>query len=150
MLCLYCGCGRSGAEPACFQGASGSYSAWSAMPSLKLVTNLICTLLASGAFCRVQNAVIVCRGVSLEDHNQAQYRISNWKKGGGGSRADADNVCSDQAKRAGALTRDHQDELCSLNASLSQGQARSVLLPPWPQPQAQTISMTQTTKPCSC
>lgn len=24
MLCLYCGCGRNGAEPACFQGASGS------------------------------------------------------------------------------------------------------------------------------
>lgn len=53
---------------------------WSAMPSLKLVTNLICTLLASGAFCRVQNAPIVCRGVSLEDHNQARYRNSNWKK----------------------------------------------------------------------
>lgn len=25
MLCLYCGCGRSGAEPACFQQTSGSY-----------------------------------------------------------------------------------------------------------------------------
>lgn len=54
---------------------------WSSMPSLKLVTNLICALLASGAFCRVQNAPIVCRGVSLEDHNQAQYRNSNWKTG---------------------------------------------------------------------
>lgn len=59
---------------------------WSAMPSLKLVTNLICALLASGAFCRVQNAPIVCRGVSLEDHNQAQYRNSNLGDGGGGER----------------------------------------------------------------
>lgn len=85
---------------------------WSTMPSLKLVTNLICTLLASGAFCRVQNAPIVCRGVSLEDHNQAQYRNSNWKtRGGAKSRADADNVYSDQAKKAEALTQDHQDKL---------------------------------------
>lgn len=52
---------------------------WSTMPSLKLVTNLICTLLASGAFCRVQNALIGCHGVFLEDHNWAQYRNSNWK-----------------------------------------------------------------------
>lgn len=89
----------------------------STMPSLKLVTNLICTLLASGAFCRVQNAPIVCRGVSLEDHNQAQYRNSNWKTRVGGreakSRADADNVYSDQAKKAEALTQDHQDKLSS-------------------------------------
>ena len=130
----------------------------STMPSLKLVTNLICTLLASGAFCRVQNAPIVCRGVSLEDHNQAQYRNSNWKTrgegwGGGGekakSRADADNVYSDQAKKAEALTQDHQDKLSLPFAG--RGERASLRAPsPRPQPQAQTISMTQTTKPCSC
>lgn len=89
---------------------------WSTMPSLKLVTNLICTLLASGAFCRVQNAPIVCRGVSLEDHNQAQYRNSNWK-GGGEAKSRADAVYRDQAKKAEA--QDHQDKLSSHNASLS-------------------------------
>lgn len=109
---------------------------WSAMPSLKLVTNLICTLLASGAFCRVQNSSIVCRGVSLEDHNQAQYRNSNWKTERGKrkakSRADADKVYSDQAKKAEALTQDHQDKLSSYNASLLLAKGnmhRSMLLP---------------------
>lgn len=121
---------------------------WSTMPTLKLVTNLICTLLASGAFCRVQNALIVCRGVSLEDHNQAQYRNSNWKTRGKRkekSRADADNVYSDQAKKTQALTQDHQDKLnsCKASLSLAKGNIRcSMLLPPKPQPQAQTISMT--------
>lgn len=33
------------------------------------------------------------------------------------SRADADNVYSDQAKKAEALTQDHQDKLSSHNAS---------------------------------
>ena len=55
---------------------------WSAMPSLKLVTNLICTLLASGAYWRVQNVLIVCRRVSLKDHNQAQYRSFQLETGG--------------------------------------------------------------------
>lgn len=120
---------------------------WSAMPSLKLVTNLICALLASGAFCRVQNAPIVCRGVSLEDHNQAQYRNSNLGDGGGKKRAksgaDADNVDSDQAKKAEALTQDHQDKLSQGPPPAGNGEQALLRAPsPRPQPQARTISMT--------
>lgn len=108
---------------------------WSTMPSLKLVTNLICTLLASGAFCRVQNALIVCRGVSLEDHNQAQYRNSNWKTRGERKAkfgADADNVYNDQTEKAEALTQDHQCKLSFHNISLLLARGNkgcSILLP---------------------
>lgn len=61
------------------------------------------------------------------------------------SRADADNVYSDQAKKAEALTQDHQDKLSSHNASPLVGKGEHTLLhapSPRPQPQAQTISMT--------
>lgn len=46
------------------------------------------------------------------------------------SRADADNVCSDEAWKAEALTQDHQDKLSSPSLSLTKGRnmLHSVLL----------------------
>lgn len=58
---------------------------WSAMPSLKLVTNLICGLLASGVFCRVQKALIVCHGVSLwKTTSRPNIETPFGREGGGG------------------------------------------------------------------
>lgn len=119
MVCLYCGCGGSGAEPACFQPASGSYRTWSSMPGLKLVTNLICTPLALWAFfVRVQNALIVCCLVFVRDHSQTQYRTSLWRTEVAGEKRENADVWGDQAMKATAITQDHQDKLCSHNMSL--------------------------------
>lgn len=60
-----------------------------------------------------------------------------------------DNVYSDQAKKAGALTRDHQDKLSFQKVSLLLARKEHALLhpsSPRPQPQAQAISMTQNDK----
>lgn len=52
------------------------------MPSLKLVTNFICTVLASCLFCRVQNALLLCSGrhqktEALRQNHQDKLSLHN-------------------------------------------------------------------------
>lgn len=69
-----------------------------------------------------------------------------WETGGekrAKSGADADNVDSDQAKKAEALTQDHQDKLSQGPPPAGNGEQALLRAPsPRPQPQARTISMT--------
>lgn len=140
MLCLYCGCGCSGAEPGCFQQTSGSYMVHHAKFKISNKFNMY----SAGIRCLLQSAECsdsLSWGLSGRPQSGPiqKHHLEDGGKRKAKSRADADNVYSDQATKAEALTQDHQDKL-----SLA-GKGERVLHcapSPWPQPQAQTISMT--------